>query len=160
VKKKKEDRGYFDYLSNGLLFAVTWFDRKYVFFLPTTHRAETSTPCAIQHCNQDGLRVDVPCPSLLPDYQQFMRGVDRGDQLVGYYKIGRSWKWWKQCFLYLIECSLLNAYILDGIAFPGDRQKRGWSKSDFLSFRLKVAEQLLFGYIHPEKSWPFTKQWI
>jgi len=82
-----------------------------------------------------------------------MRGVDRGDQLVGYYNIGRrSRKWWKQCFSYLIECSLLNAYVLDGIAFPGDHQKRGRSKSDFLSFLLKIAEQLLFGYSSRKKA--------
>jgi len=153
VKKKKEDRGYFDYLSNGPLLAVTWFDRKYVFFLSTTHQAETTTPCTIQRRNQDGSRVDVPCPPLLIDYQQFMRGVDRGDQMVGYYNIARrSRKWWKQCFSYLVECSLLNAYVLDCIAFPSDHQQRGRNKSDFLSFRLKVAQQLIAGFSSRKKA--------
>ena len=146
VKKEKKDRGYFDYLSNGPLLAVTWFDRKYVFFLSTTHRAETAVPCTIRRRNQDGSRLDVPCPPLLEDYQQFMRGVDRGDQLVGYYNIGRrSRKWWKRCFSYLVECSLLNAYVLDRDTCPGSHQ-RGRNKTDFLAFRLTIAKQLISGF--------------
>ena len=43
-----------------------------------------------------------------------MQGVDKGDQLVGYYNIGqRSKKWWKKVFSYVIECALLNAYLLE-----------------------------------------------
>ena len=37
----------------------------------------------------DGMQEDVSCPPLLPDYQTFMRGVDRGVQLLSYYNIGR-----------------------------------------------------------------------
>ena len=43
-------------------------------------------------------REAVTCPPLLPDYQTLMRGVDRGDQLIGYHNIGRRLKkWWKEC---------------------------------------------------------------
>jgi len=42
-------------------------------------------PCTIKRRNQDGSPFDVSCPLLLPDYQQFMRGVDRGNQLIGFY---------------------------------------------------------------------------
>ena len=34
-------------------------------------------------------REEVSCPPLLPDYQAYMRAVDRGDQLIGYYSIRR-----------------------------------------------------------------------
>ena len=33
-------------------------------------------------------RKEITCPPVLPDYQAYMRGVDRGDQLIGYYNIG------------------------------------------------------------------------
>ena len=39
VKKKIETRGYYDYRSNGPLLEVAWFDRKYVCFITTIHRA-------------------------------------------------------------------------------------------------------------------------
>jgi len=43
VKVKKEDRGYFYYLSNGPLLAVTWFDRKCVFSFNNTPCTNFST---------------------------------------------------------------------------------------------------------------------
>ena len=67
-----------------------------------------------------------------------MRGVDRGDQLIGNYNVGRrSTKWWKRCFSHLIECSLLNAYILDSLT------EHAQAKRDFLTFRLDVAQKLI-----------------
>ena len=81
----------------------------------------------------------------LPDYQQYMRGVDRGDQLVGYYNIRlRSKKWWKVSS-YVIECALLNAYLLekDLETEVHDSSVRGRRKRDFLDFCLDVAEQLI-----------------
>jgi len=106
------------------------------------HRADP--PTTVTRKNLDGTESNVPCPPLLPDYQQHLRGVDRGDQLIGYYNIGRrSAKWWKRCFLHVIECSLLNAYVLDGLAHPDLHSIRGSKKRDFLSFRLEVAKDLI-----------------
>lgn len=57
----------------------------------------------VKRRNPDERSVDVSCPPPLPDYQQYMQGVDRGDQLVGYYNIGWwSKKWWKKVFSYVI----------------------------------------------------------
>ena len=94
-KRDKPDRGYYDYLSNGPLLAAAWFDR-YVYFLSTLH-VGPSQGDTVRRQNLDGTSTDVPCPPLLPDYQQYMHGVDKGDQLIGYYNIGwRSKKWWKK----------------------------------------------------------------
>ena len=100
----------------------------------------------VRRRNPDGTATNVPCPPLLPDYQQYMRGVDRGDQLIGCYNIGRrSKKWWKIIFSYIIECSLVNAYILERYAEPLLYRPSctGRKKRDFLSFRLDIAEQLI-----------------
>ena len=92
----------------------------------------------------NGLRYEVPCPSLLVDYQQFVRGVDRADQLIGYYNIGkRSRKWWKRSFSYLAESALLNAYILESEVFPTEHAQVGRNKRDYLSFRVDLAKQLI-----------------
>ena len=74
-QEKKETRGYYDYRSNRPFLAVAWFDRKYVYFITIMHKTETTEPCTIRRCNQDGLRLDELCPPLLPDYQYFMRGL-------------------------------------------------------------------------------------
>ena len=47
---------------------------------------------------------------------------------------------------YLLECSLLNAYVLHGLAFPDLHQCKGRSKVDFLTFRMEVATQLIGGF--------------
>ena len=42
-----------------------------------------------------------------------MKGVDRVDQLIGYYNISRhSKKWWKRVFGCVVEVAALNAYII------------------------------------------------
>ena len=67
------------------------------------------------------------------DYQKFMRGIDRGDQMMGYYNVGRlSRKWWKRVFSYLIEVCLLNAYVLHKLSDE--------VQADFLQFRLDLAD--------------------
>ena len=155
VKTRAEkQRGYYDYLSNGPLLAAVWYDHKFVHFMSTMHSATLSGSLpTIMRRNKDGSQEPVPCPPLLPDYQQYMRGVDRGDQMIGYYNIGRrSRKWWKRCFAHLIECSLLNAFILNTFAFPALYAERGRKKRDFLAFRLDVAKQLIGGFCSRRKS--------
>ena len=51
--------------------------------------AQASSPVTVQRREKEGTRRNVECPPLLPDYQSFMRGIDRGDQLMGYYNVGR-----------------------------------------------------------------------
>ena len=67
------------------LLAVAWMDRRYIYFISTIHKAE-----AYEHITVKGARqVDVTCPTLLLDYQQFMRGVDESDQMISCYNFGR-----------------------------------------------------------------------
>ena len=76
--------------------AAVWFDRQYVYFLSTLH-VGASRGDIVKRQNPDDRSVGVSCPPLLSDYQQYMQGVDKGDQLVGYYNIGqRSKKLWKK----------------------------------------------------------------
>ena len=83
----------------------------------------------------------------VPDYQAYMRGVDRGDQWRKYYNIGRrSKKWWKRLFGYSIEVFLLNAFVLDASVRPAEHARHGRGNSDFLTFRLEVANELIAGF--------------
>ena len=54
--------------------------------------------------------IDVPCPESIIHYSQFMGGVDRRDQLRGFYRCkSKSRKYYKY-FLFNVE--ITNAYIL------------------------------------------------
>ena len=50
-----------------------------------------------------------------------MRVVDWGDLLETYYIIDRrSKKWWKRVFCYLIECAVLNSFVLEQCVWPAE----------------------------------------
>ena len=141
VKESGKERGWYDYLCSPPLLACVWKDRRIINFLTTMHKAEgTATVNRTVVSEGEVTREQVSCPPLLPDYQAFMRGVDRADQLMGYYNVSRrSKKWWKRVFGYVVEVASLNAYIIqrDGRP-PADRKKH-----DYLEFRLQLAEELI-----------------
>ena len=87
-------RGYYDYRSNGPLLAVFWRDKRYIYFISTIHGAGLcdGSPVTVLRRQQDGSQIPIVCPPLLPDYQACMRGVDRGDQMIGCYNVGRRSK--------------------------------------------------------------------
>ena len=52
-------------------------------------------------------------PSLVREYNHFMNGVDKCDQFINYYAIGRkSMKWWRKVFFRLVELAIVNSTVL------------------------------------------------
>ncbi len=71
--------------------------QKVIIFLSTIH-ADTSS-LSVSRIARDESRLLVNCPPCLPDYQEFMGGVDLSDPRMSYYYVGRrSKKWWKRFF--------------------------------------------------------------
>ena len=68
IRRTTEDRGYYNYLSNGPLLAAAWYDRRFVYFLSTFHEGASHGE-TVRRTNPDGTSSDVSCPPLLPDYQ-------------------------------------------------------------------------------------------
>ena len=74
---------------------------------------------------------------LLPNYNKYLHGINRIDHLTAFYTFKRNYfKWWKHFFFYLLEISILNAYIIyleKCIKNPFTRKQ----------FRLAVIERLI-----------------
>ena len=52
-------------------------------------------------------------PRVVADYNQYMLGVDKMDQLVSYYSfLHKSVKWWRKVFCWTLEVATVNSYIL------------------------------------------------
>ena len=69
-----------------------------------------------------------------------MRGVDRADQRIGYYNLGRrSKKWWKRVFAYLIECCFLKSFVLLSFVRTDFSEREG----SYLSQRITLAKALI-----------------
>ena len=47
----------------------------------------------------EGQAKEIDCPLIIPDYNNYMGGVDLADQAMCYYSVGRkTMKWWRRCF--------------------------------------------------------------
>ena len=85
--------------------------------------------------------MHVDCPVCIVDYNKYMGGVDRGDQLRKYYHVHvKSRKYYKYIFGFVLEVCVLNSFIL-----------RHYSPcnlpiSTYLSFRLQLARELIGDY--------------
>ena len=52
-------------------------------------------------------------PTIIHNYNTYMGGVEKADQLVTYYVFPHfSKKWWKQIFFHMLDTTLVNANII------------------------------------------------
>ncbi len=134
IKAIDANRGTYKYLSNGPLLACSWIDKRTLYFLSTMHIGERIHNPTVKRKQADGSLADVACPPCLEDYQTYMRGVNRGDQLENYYNVGRkSRKWWRRIFFYCIEVSILNCFCMEKMLKPNEHLQRGRKKRNMLS---------------------------
>ena len=77
--------------------------------------------------------------NVVEDYNQYMEGVDKSDQLVLYYGFAhRRVKWWERAFFHLMDLCLVNAHII--------YKNHSTRKLTQLEFRTEVGKSLLDGY--------------
>lgn len=117
--------------------ASAWMDRKTVMVMSTN--GQPSSSGTVTRKQRDGSTIEVPCPESIISYNKFMGGVDRGDQLRGYYSCrSRSRKFYKYIFFFLFDVAITNAYIL--------LKSSGCAFKDYKSFRLRLAKDLIGEY--------------
>ena len=88
-----------------------------------------------------GQEEPVVKPVLVDQYNHYMNGVDRADQLTVYYSFTRKTKkWWRKIFFWLLEVSTVNSYIL--------YKEAGTSRKSHLDFRRSVITSLAEQHLH------------
>ena len=123
----------------GQSLVTIWMDKRQVAMLSTIHDDST---VAIQRrrAGAHGGVEQIEKPLCIDDYNHFMNGIDRHDQLTVYYGFShRHKKWWKRCCFHLIEVAIVNTYILYVIQTKQDRLKTLTHQR----FRIQLAQQLL-----------------
>ena len=78
-------RGQSSFRQSGDLSAMVWMDKKPVTLLSTL--ATPNEIVSVKRKKKDGSAVEVACPKAVKVYNEFMSGVDKGDQQRGYYKV-------------------------------------------------------------------------
>ena len=80
------------------MMATSYKDKRQIKFLSTT-----SPPGVLENGK----------PHVNVDYNKHMGGVDRFDQLISYYPVGRSGiKWWRYIMWFIVNLSIVNSWIV------------------------------------------------
>jgi len=78
-------RGEFAFRQSGNLVVTAWQDKWTVTMAAMMRQPNAAT--VVQRRQKDGSSTMVPCPESVLMYNQYTGGVDRGDQLQGYYRV-------------------------------------------------------------------------
>ena len=125
----------------GKMMCVTWQEKKRRVNLLTTYNKTGNLNR--RRFLRGGGQVQYPKPLAIQDYTENFNAVDKSDQMRSYYGIAsKAYKWWKYLFWFVLDISLVNAFILYKEAPGGPRQK----VQSHLDFHLDVAEALIDGF--------------
>ena len=91
--------------------ALKWMDKRPIAMLTTVHDDSVVTKQRRTRAAQNGVE-EVQKPVVVERYNEFMGGVDTGDQLLSYGFSHRTLKWWRRAFFHLIEVAIVNVYIM------------------------------------------------
>ena len=86
----------------------------------------------------EGGQEEIRKPVVVEEYNRFMGGVDRSDQLLSYYGFPhRTVKWWRRAMFHLLDMAVVNAYIMYTTSTQSSR------KRTHEQFRIELAKELL-----------------
>ena len=116
VKKweKAAERGDVRWVRDGEVVIMQWKDNKAVSVMSSFHAGhEHTTTKRNTRVNGERKVKIIQQPNAVHQYNQYMGGVDRSDQLIGNYNVLRKTnKYWKTLFFHLLDIAVVNSYIL------------------------------------------------
>lgn len=137
VVHKELEKGEYIWFTKNQVAAYQWKDNKHVTLLSSAHNP--SHAVEVSRTQIDGKKALVKCPKAVKQYTQYMRGVDRFDQLKESYTVSRrSKKWWFRIFYYCIDAVLVNSFILYSLNHDTPQ-----SKNKHIEFQSRVAQYLI-----------------
>jgi hypothetical protein len=129
----KMNKGETQAWRDGKKLVLAWRDKG----KPTAMISTVCSSCMTTVRSRRGNRVK---PLVIDQYNQSMGGVDKADQYSCYYSFGRkSIKWWRKLMFWLLEVSIVNAYILYKGTVPSD------SLLSHVNFRRQLVVSLCQG---------------
>jgi hypothetical protein len=135
------------------MMALKWMDKRPVCMLTTIQ--DDSMMTKVRRTRRvEGGQEEIRKPVVVEEYNNYMGGVDKSDQLLSYYGFShRRVKWWKRAAFHLLDMAVVNAYILYststqssknshtsnfGLSWP--RKCFSWFLSTLAKTRLRVMD--------------------
>ena len=116
LKKNLEKGDICSVAIDDSMLALKWADKRQVSMLSTLHDDSMVTKMRQTRLAEGG-REEVRKPAMVEEYNRYMGGVDKSDQLLSYYGFAhRTVKWWRRAFFHLLDLSVTNAYIMNSEA--------------------------------------------
>ena len=138
-KPGRMKRGESIKMQRDAMVAVVWHDKRDVRIISTNSQPTDE----IVKRRSGHILTDVPCPSVIMNYNKNMGGVDLADQLRSYYEIGRNAKkYWKCLMFYLLNICVVNSYII----YKETLRANGKRPHTHLQYRQKLIDQLIGGF--------------
>jgi len=145
LKKPRDlrQRGQMRVLQKGdtPLVASVWKDCSYVHTLSTLPDSTKVVPGQRQR-GAEVVPVEMPHP--VAQYNRYMGGVDLHDQYRMCYEVGRnSHKWWKYLFFFMLNCCVVNSFLLYKAV---SRRRTSKKRYAHLDYREELVSELIAGY--------------
>ena len=123
---------------------LSWQDKKLVTILSTAVPPWAPGVSVLRREKGRSGRLIVPSSPMHTQYTEYMRGVDVTDQLRSTYSSQlRCHKWWLKIFHFIVDQSLVNAYV----TWVREMEDRGLRKKPHLAFKIAVGRHLVEGAI-------------
>lgn len=148
--------GEIDFVTTEDITISKWKDRgkKAVNVISTMHKPDKIVK--VLRTQKDGTRTEVDCPESVAEYNRYMGGVDKFDQLLAAYPITwKSKRWWLRVFYYCIDASIVNSYILYKTKLK--ELNNGKKPLTHLQFRSLLANELIGSYSGRVKTGPISQ---
>jgi hypothetical protein len=127
-------------VSDPGLVALGWMDNRPVYMLGSN---VSTTLTSVARREKNGAVTNVPCPQMMKDYQTYMGGVDKHDQLrLQSYSLqlaNRFVKYYKSLFWGLVDMAIVNGYIIHNMVL----QSIGVKEKDHLSYMEELQASLV-----------------
>jgi len=121
-KKAKLEVGDSLFIREGNVIATHWKDKRDVYVISSIHGNEC---IELQKRNE----TTISKPKMILEYNTYMGGVDKCDQYLSYYSIGRKTiKWWKRVFFRVFEICVVNSIVVYFSKNPNFQKKKNSHK--------------------------------
>jgi hypothetical protein len=111
-EKDLKVQGQYNAAQQGEMLACAWKDKKVIHTLSTADDP-ANIASHVARKQRNGTIRQVDCPVIIKEYNDYMNGVDRADQIRTTYSTYRtSRKWWHYLFWFLFDLAVSNSFVL------------------------------------------------